>query len=54
MLQNYMINRQLLTTDEIDTINKRVDAEVQKAVDFAEAGTWEPVENLKKFVYYET
>jgi len=54
MLQNYLINRQLLTTDDIETINKRVDADVQKAVDFAEAGTWEPVEHLKKFVYYET
>jgi TPP-dependent pyruvate/acetoin dehydrogenase alpha subunit len=27
--------------------------EVARAVDFAEAGTWEPVEELTRFVYSE-
>ncbi|MBG6058384.1 pyruvate dehydrogenase E1 component alpha subunit [Cryobacterium sp. MP_M5] len=35
------------------TIQGEVDAEVQAAVDFAEAGTIEPVEELTRFVYSE-
>jgi pyruvate dehydrogenase E1 component alpha subunit/2-oxoisovalerate dehydrogenase E1 component len=34
-------------------LNKKVEDEIQKAVDFAEAGTWEPLEDLTKFVYSE-
>jgi hypothetical protein len=30
-----------------------VAAEITKAVDFAEAGTWEPLEELTRFVYSE-
>jgi len=30
-----------------------VEAEVEQAVAFAEAGTWEPVEDLCRFVYSE-
>ncbi len=36
------------------TIQGEVDAEVQAAVDFAEAGTIEPVEDLTRFVYSES
>ena len=54
LLQNYLISRQLITADDIDSISKRVDADVQKAVDFAEAGTWERVEDMAKYVYHET
>lgn len=35
-----------LTEDEFKTIEARAQAEVDEAVAFAEAGTWEPVENL--------
>jgi TPP-dependent pyruvate/acetoin dehydrogenase alpha subunit len=54
LLQNYLISRQLITPDDIEAISKRVDADVQKSVDFAEAGTWEPVESIAKYVYHET
>ena len=34
-------------------MEEEVAREIAKAVDFAEAGTWEPVEELKRFVYSE-
>jgi pyruvate dehydrogenase E1 component alpha subunit len=47
-----------LTTDgtvvDIDRLEREIEAEVQAAVDFAEAGQWEPVEDLTRFVYSET
>jgi len=48
---NQLLKNELISRDDIDTIEDKVRAEVQKAVDFAEAGTFEPVEDLKKFVY---
>jgi pyruvate dehydrogenase E1 component alpha subunit len=36
---------------DLEAIEKDVAAVVQHAVDFAEAGTWEPVEELTRFVY---
>jgi pyruvate dehydrogenase E1 component alpha subunit len=41
----------LLTDADLDRIETQVAAEVQAAVDFAEAATWEPVEDLTRFVY---
>jgi hypothetical protein len=32
-------------------MEKDVEAEIQHAVDFSEAGTWEAVEDLTRFVY---
>ncbi|QEC66257.1 pyruvate dehydrogenase (acetyl-transferring) E1 component subunit alpha [Panacibacter ginsenosidivorans] len=52
-LQQQLLIENLVTTNDIEAINKSVEDEVQKAVDFAEAGTWEPVEELIKFVYSE-
>lgn len=40
-----------LTEEEFLAIDRAVTAEVQAAVDFAEAGAWEPVEDLLKDVY---
>ena len=34
-------------------IEAEVAAEIDEAVAFAEAGTWEPVEQLTRFVYAE-
>lgn len=48
------INTQLLNEPDIQSIEKRVKAEVETAVDFAEKGSWEPLENINKFVYSET
>jgi pyruvate dehydrogenase E1 component alpha subunit len=52
-LQQLLLNENIITQNEIGEINKKVEEDVQKAVDFAEAGTWEPVEDLTKFVYSE-
>jgi pyruvate dehydrogenase E1 component alpha subunit len=42
-----------LSDVEWDTMNREVSAEVDQAVAFAEAGTWESVEDLARFVYSE-
>lgn len=52
-LQQQMLNENLIAQNDMDEIINRVEAEVQKAVDFAEAGTWEPIKELTKYVYYE-
>lgn len=49
----FLIDNQLIQDSQIREIQDRVEAEVQKAVDFAEAGTWEPIEQLTKFTYSE-
>ena len=50
-LQNLLLSQNMITQKDILELNNKVEEEVQKAVDFAEAGTWEPVEELTKFVY---
>ena len=52
-LQQQLLIENQITQNDIEVMNKRVEDEVQKAVDFAEAGTWEPLEELTKFVYSE-
>ncbi|MCS6925554.1 MAG: pyruvate dehydrogenase (acetyl-transferring) E1 component subunit alpha [Candidatus Binatia bacterium] len=43
----------LLTDDDVQRLEEEIAAEIAHAVEFAEAGTWEPVEDLTKFVYSE-
>jgi len=43
----------LLSDGDLAAIEDDVAAEIVKAVEFAEAGTWEPVEDLTRFVYSE-
>ena len=43
----------LLNDADLTEIEQHVAAEVEAAVAFAEAGTWEPVEDLTRFVYSE-
>lgn len=52
-LQQFLLDQLAITQTDIDELNKRVEEQVQKAVAFAEAGVWEPVEDLTKFVYSE-
>jgi pyruvate dehydrogenase E1 component alpha subunit len=52
-LQNDLLNKTAITQNDIDGLNKKVEEQIQKAVDFAEAGTWEPLDNLTKFIYSE-
>lgn len=51
--KGYLAERKLITEQEIEAIEAQVESEIRKAVDFAEAGTWEPRESLTKFVYSE-
>jgi pyruvate dehydrogenase E1 component alpha subunit/2-oxoisovalerate dehydrogenase E1 component len=46
-----MKNAGLITDADVPTLETACDGEVQAAVDFAESGTWEPVEDLARFVY---
>jgi pyruvate dehydrogenase E1 component alpha subunit len=48
-----LLKQKLITKKELLEMDKRVEAEVQKAVDFAESGTLEPPEDLTKYVYTE-
>jgi 2-oxoisovalerate dehydrogenase E1 component len=43
----------LLSDDEYAELERNVAAEVEEAVAFAEAGSWEPVEELTRWVYSE-
>jgi TPP-dependent pyruvate/acetoin dehydrogenase alpha subunit len=45
--------QQLLTDDDLKRIEDDAAAELAQAVAFAEAGTWEPVTDLTKYVYSE-
>lgn len=50
-LVQWMRNNSHLLDSELDDIEKDVDKEIQAAVRFAEAGEWEPVEDLSRDVY---
>jgi pyruvate dehydrogenase E1 component alpha subunit len=43
----------MLEESDLEEIDERVGREVERAVAFAEEGTWEPVEELTRFVYSE-
>jgi pyruvate dehydrogenase E1 component alpha subunit len=49
--QEYLLAKNLITHQEIKALENRIKKEVQEAVDFAEAGSFEPVEDLTKFTY---
>ncbi|MGY5850049.1 pyruvate dehydrogenase (acetyl-transferring) E1 component subunit alpha [Salegentibacter sp. F14] len=51
--RKYLLKEKLITETQLQKIEERLKAEIQKAVDFAEAGTWEPIEELTRFVYSE-
>lgn len=49
----YLRDQGLLGQEDLDEIEREVSIEIEAAVEFAEAGTWEPVEDLTRFVYSE-
>jgi pyruvate dehydrogenase E1 component alpha subunit len=49
--QRWLEVNHMVHPDEVTRIEAEVDAEIAEAVAFAEAGTWEPVEQLTRFVY---
>jgi len=42
-----------LTEEEFLDLDRKVGAEVDQAVAFAESGAWEPVEDLARYLYAE-
>lgn len=46
-------DQELLNDTDLEKLEREVAAEIEEAVAFAEAGTWEPVEDLLRFVYSE-
>jgi pyruvate dehydrogenase E1 component alpha subunit len=43
----------MLTDDDLKQLEEEVAAEINRAVEFSEAGTWEPIEDIGRFVYSE-
>lgn len=53
MFAKYLRDHEGMTNENLTALEEQVGRAVQQAVDFAEAGTWEPVADLTKFVYSE-
>jgi pyruvate dehydrogenase E1 component alpha subunit len=54
LLNNHLRSKGMLSDEDLAEMEKGAAAEVDRAVAFAEAGTWESVEDLTRFVYSET
>ena len=52
--QGWLEANHMIHPDEASRITAEIDAEIEEAVAFAEAGTWEPVEELRRFVYADS
>lgn len=48
-----LLQNQILNQADLETLEKKVQQEVEDSVAFAESGTWEPIEDLTRFVYSE-
>lgn len=53
LFETFLRQQNLFNDDDLKQLEDEVGAELAKAVEFAEAGIWEPVEELTKFVYSE-
>jgi len=49
-MQQWLIDARLMSQEELAAIEAEVEAEIEDAVAFAEAGTWESAEDLDRFV----
>jgi TPP-dependent pyruvate/acetoin dehydrogenase alpha subunit len=49
--EQYLRGNGLLHTDEVEKMETAIAAEIEEAVAFAEAGEWEPIEDLARDVY---
>jgi TPP-dependent pyruvate/acetoin dehydrogenase alpha subunit len=49
----YLQEQGLANLEDLHELEEEVKAEMEAAIAFAEAGTWEPVEDLTRFVYSE-
>jgi pyruvate dehydrogenase E1 component alpha subunit len=52
-LIGFMKVHDLISDADVETLEQQVAAEIAEAVAFAEAGTWEPIEEMARFVYSE-
>lgn len=52
-LSSYLIEQKIINENDIKDIELNIKMEIQQAVDYAENGTFEPVEQLTKFIYHE-
>jgi pyruvate dehydrogenase E1 component alpha subunit len=52
--KEWLQTNHMIHPDEVSRIEAEVDAEIAAAVAFAEAGTWEPVEQLTRFTYADS
>jgi pyruvate dehydrogenase E1 component alpha subunit len=52
--QGWLEANHMIHADDLPRIEADVDAEIAEAVAFAEAGTWEPVEQLTRFTYADS
>ncbi|AKQ47594.1 pyruvate dehydrogenase [Rufibacter radiotolerans] len=50
---NLLLQQQLVSEPELATMETQIDQEIQGAVDFAEACSWEPLEELTRYTYSE-
>lgn len=51
--QGWLQSNHMIHADDVTHMEAEIDAEIAEAVAFAEAGTWEPVEQLARFTYAE-
>ncbi|HTS41216.1 MAG TPA: pyruvate dehydrogenase (acetyl-transferring) E1 component subunit alpha [Xanthobacteraceae bacterium] len=52
--QGWLETNHMIHPDDVPRMEAEIDAEIAGAVAFAEAGTWEPVEQLTRFTYAES
>lgn len=52
-LSGQLLEQKIINEEDIKVLESQIETEIQKAVDFAEKGTLESIENLTKFVYNE-
>jgi len=53
LMKESLVEEGLLDNEALSEMEDRVRGEIDEAVAFAEAGSWEPVEDLTRFVYSE-
>ena len=51
--EQFLLQQQWITENEIAEFETKIETKIKIAVNFAEAGTWEPLDQLTKFVYSE-
>jgi pyruvate dehydrogenase E1 component alpha subunit len=53
-LKAWLLDNHMVHPEDVTHIETEVDTEIAEAVAFAEAGTWEPVEQLTRFVHADS